>query len=177
MKNNAGKLPALLFVILFFCSCSDVAFEKPQPVWVTKNETAIPKKLQGYYASGQDTLRITEKRIVDNGAKPDFDYTLSDSVQLKIYKQNYFLNLRDEKERSWHTIMAKAENNYILLYMLVFKDPKVEQQVKKITAVQETKDANGTDISYKIDPSAEAFHKIIDQNLFTLSTDTLWKIK
>lgn len=177
MKKSVYKLPAFLFVTVLFGSCSDVVFEKPQPIWVTKNETAIPKNLQGYYASGADTLRITEQRIVDTKAKPDFDYTLSDSVQLKIYNGDYFPNLHDEEKGNWQMVMAKAENNYIVLYTLSFKDSTVQKKVRAITGVKEIQDANGNGIDYLINPTAEAFHKILNQNLFTLPPDTLWKVK
>lgn len=177
MKKGVYKFPAFLSVIVLVSSCSDVAFEKPQPVWVTKNETAIPKHLQGLYASGTDTLRITVNRIADTKAKPDFDYTLSDSVQLKMYNGNYFLNVQDEAKRNWQMLMARAENNYLLLYTLSFKDSMVQKKVRAITSVKEIQDTNGNGVTYIINPTAEAFHKMLDQNLFTLSPDTLWKVK
>src|SRR5450432_1991022 len=141
MKKISFTFPAFLFAISTFCSCSDVQFEKPQPVWVTKNETIIPKNLYGYYASGKDTVRITEKRIVDNKIKPDFDLNLSDSVLLKIYNHNYFLNIRGEGKKSWEIFMAKEEKNYIILYTLSFNDSTVLNRLKQITEVKEIKDS------------------------------------
>jgi hypothetical protein len=177
MKKISFTFPALLFALTMFCSCSDVQFEKPQPVWVTKNETAIPKNLHGYYVSGNDTLRITEKRIVDNKIKPDFDLSLSDSVLLKIYDRNYFLNVYDEGKKNWAIIMAKEEKNYIMLYTLSFKDSTVQKRLKEITTVKEIKDSGGGLTDCIINPTAEEFRRILEQNLFTVSTDTLKKVK
>ena len=177
MKKISFTLPAFLFALTMFCSCSDVQFEKPQPVWVTKNETMIPKNLHGYYASGKDTLRITEKRIVDNKIKPDFDLNLSDSVLLKIYNHNYFLNVRSEGKKNWAIIMAKEEKNYITLYTLSFKDSTVQKRLKEITTVKEIKDSGGEVTDCIINPTAEEFRKILEQNLFTVSSDTLKKVK
>lgn len=177
MKKTSSTFPAFLFAISTFCSCSDVQFKKPQPVWVTKNETVIPKRLYGYYASGKDTVRITEKRIVDNKIKPDFDLNLSDSVQLKIYNHNYFLNIRGEGKESWEIFMAKEEKNYIILYTLSFNDSTVLNRLKQITEVKEIKDSSGGITDCIADPTAEEFRKILEQNLFTASSDTLKKVK
>ena len=175
--NKISTFPAFLFALTMFCSCSDVQFEKPQPVWVTKNETMIPKNLHGYYASGKDTLRITEKRIVDNKIKPDFDLNLSDSVLLKIYNHNYFLNVWGEEKKNWTIIMAREEKNNIMLYTLSCQDSTVQKRLKAITTVKEIKDSAGEVIDCIINPTAEEFRKILEQNLFTASSDTLKKLK
>ena len=85
MKIFSSSIPSFLFAMAMLGSCIDweVHFEKPQPGWVTKNETQIPKNLQGYYANGADTVRITEKRIVDTRITPNSDLNLSDSTLLK----------------------------------------------------------------------------------------------
>jgi hypothetical protein len=178
MKKISFTIPAFLFsiTILFSCTDSEVQFEKPQPAWVTKNETMIPKNLQGYYASGKDTMRITEKRIVDTKIKPDFDLNLSDSILLKIYNHNYFLNMRADGD-NWAIIMAKAENNYIVLYMLSCKDSTIQKKLKEITTVKEMKDSSGQVTDFIINPKDEEFRQILEQNLFTVSSDTMKKIK
>lgn len=158
------------------CSCSDGHFEKPQPVWISKNETTIPKNIQGYYASGKDTLRITEKRIVDNKIKPDFDLNLSDSILLKIYDHNYFLNIRNE-ENNWTVIIANVAQDYIILYGLSFKDSTIQNRLKEITRVKEIKDSSGQITDYIINPTSEEFRKILDQKLFNDASDTMRKIK
>lgn len=177
MKKILFSFAAFVFVLTLFCSCSDVQFEEPQPVWIAKNEAAIPKNLHGHYASGNDTLRISEKRIVDNKIKPDFDLNLSDSVLLKIYNQNYFLNVYDEEKKNWAVIMAKQEKEDIMLYTLSFKDSIVQRRLKEITTVKEMKDSSGAVTDYIINPTAEEFRKILEQNLFTVSSDTLKRIK
>ena len=85
MKIFSSATPSFLVAMAMLGSCTDseVHFEKPQPGWVTKNETQIPKNLQGYYANGADTVRITEKRIVDTRITPNSDLNLSDSTLLK----------------------------------------------------------------------------------------------
>jgi hypothetical protein len=179
MKKISFTIPAFLFslTILFSCTDSEVHFENPQPGWVTKNETMFPKNLQGYYANGKDTMLITEKRIVDTKIKPDFDLNLSDSILLKTYDHNYFLNMRGDGEKNWGIIMAKVENNYMILYMLSCKDSTIQKRLKEITTVKETKDSSGQVTDFIINPTDEEFRQILEQNLFTVSSDTMKKVK
>src|SRR5450631_1553021 len=157
MKKFSSTIPFLFYLLPMLCSCSDVHFEKPQPVWISKNETTIPKNLQGYYANGKDTMRITEKRIVDTKLKPDYDLNLSDSILLKTYNHNYFLNIRGDGGKNWGIIMAKVENNYMILYMLSCKDSTIQKRLKEITTVKEIKDSSGKIIDYIINPTSEEF--------------------
>jgi hypothetical protein len=176
MKKFSSTIPFLFYLLTMLCSCSDVHFEKPQPVWISKNETTIPKNIQGYYASGKDTMRITEKRIVDTKIKPDFDLTLSDSFLLKIYNHIYFLNMRNE-ENNWTIIMANVARDYLILYGLSFKDSTVQKRLKEITTVKEIKDSSGKITDYIINPTSEEFRKMLDQKLFNDVSDTMKKIK
>jgi hypothetical protein len=176
MKKMSSTIPFLFYLLPMFFSCSYVQFEKPQPAWISKNETAIPKNIQGYYASGKDTLRITEKRIVDNKIKPDFDLNFSDSFLLKIYDHTYFLNIRNE-ENNWTIIKANAAQDYIILYGLSFKDSTIQNRLKEITRVKEIKDSSGQITDYIINPTSEEFRKILEQKLFNDVSDTLKKIK
>ena len=93
----------------------------------------IPKNFLGYNAKRNDTMRITKKRIVDTKIKTDCDLNLSDSILLKTYNHNYFLNMRGDGEKNWGVIMAKVENNYMILYMLSCNDSTIQKRLKEIT--------------------------------------------
>lgn len=137
----------------------------------------IPKNFWGYYAKRKDTMRITEKRIVDTKIKTDCDLNLSDSILIKTYNHNYFLNMRGDGEKNWGVIMAKVENNYMILYVLSCNDSTIQKRLKEITTVKETKDSCGHATDFTINPSNDEFRQILEQNLFTFSSDTMKKVK
>lgn len=170
----------LLIVVTLFCSCN-VYFNSPQPSWVTKNEKVIPRKFRGTYLKPDlmdhgtpDTICITEKRIVDNLKHHNTDFTLSDSVVLRIYHHAYFLNLYDSEEMRWIIIMAKKEKQNIL-YSMIPSEDSIIPKLKKITKVEDNVLYND-DKKYYINPSPEEFRKILKANLFAVM-DTLKKIK
>jgi hypothetical protein len=163
---------AIFIVITLLCSCN-VEFVSPQPGWITKNEKEIPKKLRGtYFVKGKllgdqknDTIRIGEKRIFDNH---DVDYTLSDSVLLKIYHHSYFLNLYNSEEKTWIIVMAKEEKkkNLFLFYLLTEDSTRLKENTK-VNVISNDK--------VNINPSSEEFRKILKGNLFSVC-DTLIRI-
>jgi hypothetical protein len=85
--------------------------------------------------------------------------------------------MRGDGEKNWAIIMAKVENNYILLYMPSFKDSTIQKRLKDITTVKEIKDSSGQVTDFIINPKDEEFRQILEQNLFTVSSDTMRKIK
>jgi hypothetical protein len=113
---------------------------------------------------------------MDNKINHDIDFTLSDSVLLRIYNHFYFLNLSNGRQKTWSVIMGKEEKQKILYYMLSFEDSIMLNRLKKITKVKETKDSTGKVTNCVINPTSEEFRKILKGNLFTI-TDTLTKIK
>ena len=173
MKYTLHLLLVACMMILF--SCSDVQFEKPQPVWISSNESSFPQHLRGNYVSDKDTFRISEKRIVDNDKKPDFDLNLSDSVYLKKDSNTYFLNIRNERSKTWTILMATEKKEKLRVYSLSFDDSKILRKLEKLTTLKVTKDSTGKVTNCIINPSEEEFRKIIDQKLFKL-TLTLKKI-
>ena len=82
--------------------------------------------------------------------------------------------MRGDREKNWGIILAKSENNCIMLYMLALKDSSVQKRLKKITTVKETKDSSGHVTDFIINPSDDEFRQILAQNIFTVS-DTLTK--
>lgn len=169
---------AMIFSALnFLYSCTDVQFDAPQPAWVVKNEKEIPQNLRGEYLSGKDTIRITEKRIVDNKVNHFIDYSISDSVLLKIYHHTYFLNILHREQKTWSVIMAKQDKEKILYYMIPEDDQGILKQLEEITQARETRDSAGKVINCVINPTSREFRQILKKKLFTISEDTLKKIR
>ncbi len=176
-----SKLPGLFILticlvvlVLLFFGC-DVQFSSPQPVWVTKNQKVIPRNLRGNYLRGKDTIRITEKRIADNLKLHDIDFTLSDSVVLRIYKHLYFLNISNGNRKPWSLVLGKKEKDRIYYCILLSEDSIMLSRLKKITKVNKTKESDGQSTLNVIDPSPVEFRKILKSNLFAV-VDTLTRV-
>ncbi len=189
MKKSFNKLLVLLntlFVLTYFCSCGDVQYTAPQPSWVTKNETAFPKSMQGNYKSGNDTFKITEDRIMLSKKDFDNDIVLSDSVLLRKWNTTFFLNLLHRNysgsnsigngsSNTWSVIMAKEEKENLFIYEVRLTDSLTLIKLKEITKVQEIKNTSGEINDFIINPTADEFQKIVKSNLF--KADTLIRIK
>ena len=174
---------AIILIVFTLLGCTDMFFDSPQPSWVTKNEKEIPKKFRGNYLSGNgqlnrthkedDTIRISEKRIY---ISEEYDFTLSDTVLLKSYKNEYFLNVYYSEVNVWRVIRVKEEKENILVYMMYTTDSTRENQFNKITDFRRIPQSSDEFPCYLINPSSREFKKILKGNLFNAG-DTLVRIK
>jgi len=177
-------LPAIFLIgSVLLCSCN-VYFDSPQPSWVKKNEKEIPKKFCGSFLSGdgllleysrgeKDTIRISEKRI---HVSKQFDFTLSDTVLLKRYKNAYFLNVYYREVNTWMVIMAKEEKKNILFYVIYTTDSTKLTQLNEITDLRLMPESSKDVPNYIINPSSTEFDKIMKGNFFNVG-DTLVRIR
>ena len=152
-----------LLLSLFLASCDDILFEHPQPPWVSKNESAFPEKVRGIYASEKkDSIRISASSIGPlHPGEHDVIFTLSDSLLLRMDKENYYLNMR--VDGYWDVTLGRIKGDSLISYTLNGKDEEVRKAVEEITPLKVMKGDTG---NYVINPSAEGFRKILDKNIF-----------
>ena len=173
---------ALLLVLAIFYSC-DVYYTTPQPSWIKKNEKTIPAKFHGTYLSApngvleamahngkRDTILISEKRIyIDQ----EMDFHLSDSVLLRKYHHDYYLNIFESERKAWIVILVKEMQNKIYYYMIPSEESVQLDRLKTITKVNRL-DSDGKE--FIINPTRREFNKILKANLFT-PQDTLTRLE
>jgi hypothetical protein len=149
-----------------------------------KNEKVIPARFRGAYLSAEDgvlnnmqhgngkgvTVKISEKRIyIDE----ESDYHLSDSVILRKFKHDYFLNIFDREKNVWNVILIKEIRDKIHYYMIPSEESPKMARLKEITTVGKF-DSNEKE--FIINPTQKEFLKILESDIFA-PMDTLTRIE
>lgn len=169
-------IAVFILASFFLVSCDDILFEQPQPVWVSKNEATFPEKLRGIYTSDkEDTVLISAKSIGPLHPKPhDVIFTLSDSLLLRVDKDNYYLNIR--ADQYWDVTIGRIKGDSLITYTLTSKDDKNEEVHKALEGITHLKKNMEDSSNYVINPSSEEFRKILDKDLFR-KADVYLKLK
>jgi hypothetical protein len=115
-------------------------------------------------------VKISEKRIyIDE----ESDYHVSDSVILRKFKHDYFLNIFDREKNVWNVILIKEIRNKIHYYMIPSEESPRMARLKEITKVGKF---DSKEEEFIINPTKKEFLKILESDIFA-PMDTLTRIE
>ena len=160
----------LLFLGIVLFSCTEISYKEPQPKGI-KALSKIPSALHGTYhwkGDEQDTIIIFDGGFKSIDKKEDALY-VSDSLVLKKYKGNYYINYRDDSR--WLLRILKPQKNGDLLFMQMKNVPQAgaerQEFIQKLSmetpVVESTVDST---TYFIIDPSPKKLHKLIESGFF-----------
>jgi len=169
-----------IMILSFFSSCVNIEFKNPQPADKINLEE-FPSTLIGNYKLLTDTFKIDKTSIhipvqlFEDRTEPK-KYTISDSVILRYFKKEYFLNVKS-KNNQWDvfTLRINRDENILVkstssFYFIVENDSLVsnheferENELKKLM-----RDNNYPAVknSYSIDPTRKELRLLMRKNLF-----------
>jgi hypothetical protein len=180
----------VLFACLTISSCNYLSFKQPQPSWINKNEKTFPKEYCGYYlidgapsagnvpdSSTPDSLKITPYRLQflsgksagnngNNNPDPQDGFSLSDSVILRKYAGNYFLNIEDESLHTWQVVRLKKDGPDLGIYMLLDSSGDLTHLIGSLRAITLVSKMSTDTSQYVIDPSETEFKEILAHKMF-----------
>ena len=162
------KVFIYLGLLAAISSCLPVYFEQPQPAGI-EAEKIFPEKLQGtYFNEGfKDILIIEELRYGFGHEGNTFkeEGQLSDSLILKKYKKNYFLNYK--KDSLWNVRVISKKKNFKLSNLTMPEESQAKvKKLKLITPVKEIYDSTGEISSYIINPTKKELEKMLREDMF-----------
>lgn len=163
----------LIFLVGSLCSCLSVEFNKPQPYWCD-NLSEFPKEMQGrFYTNENDTIEIGKDYYKQISSNPNstidtdlktFEH-LSDSVLLKKYKKNYFLNSKENE--NWKVSMVKLnKDKSFTVYAALEAEDKIMKKLYNIKDKTILRDENEKATKIILNPTKKEFQKILKSKLF-----------
>ncbi len=162
------KIILLAIIALLITSCTSVEFETTVPK-DTKVLAEFPKNLRGTYVNKEnDALRI-DRYVFEAGTKGTFGYIdgslTSEELELKRFGNYYILNIIQSEYCI--AIPFTHKNGKLSVYEIKFKDEIVENKIKSITQVKETKNKNGEIDNFIINPSNKELRKMFKEGVFS----------
>ncbi len=163
----------VILLITTLSSCLSVEFTKPQPSWCD-NLSEFPKEMQGhFYNNEKDTIEIGTNfyKLISASQNPVIDVDikstkyLSDSLLLRTYRKNYFLNTKENN--NWRVSIIKINNaKDITVYSALESEDKLMKNLKKVKDKTILKDESGKTTNIIVNPTKKEFQKLINSKLF-----------
>ncbi len=158
-------------------SCKEVSFTEPQPAGIAPLKE-IPRNLQGQYLSYDEiTGDESDTLIIESWGyhfkdKHDDDWLggghLSDTLVVKFYQNNYFVNFKSGDQWVLRLINQKSYGAIQFLSIDIQDDAKRKEKLRKISkklSVKEIRD--NEDTYYQIKPTPAQLMELIKEGYFT----------
>lgn len=165
-KIESGMRALITLFMVFLCvSCKEVYFTESQPAW-KKPIRSIPEKFHGVYIEleGSDTLIVNKAGFFMS----DFDGILSDTIQIKKFRKNYLLNMKEDQYGYWLVYMIQLiDEDNIRIATIDGEDEESIEVLKSITSVNTVMKNEDSVDYFVIGPSNKEFKKILNEGLFS----------
>lgn len=163
------KNPVMISImLLFLAACTEVYFTESQPEG-KKALKQIPDNFHGFYLDldGKDTLQIN---AVSFEISNDEGY-LSDSIEIKKWKNYYFLNIKEDQHGYWNVYLIRFTDNKTLEVSMMDGDDSVAiNMLMTLTKVTAEEESDGKVDYYLIEPSRKELRYMIDKGVFSSKT-------
>lgn len=173
--QNPSSMKNLIYgavMLLLFAACDPVIFPEAQPGKV-KALKEIPEVLHGIYLDeNDDSLMVYDQWFYYEGDEFSGSHTryLSDSVELKYYRERYFYNARIKigEEFFWILYMIHSiDSGHTLdLYTMDPGDIVKLAKLQEITSKDRDIESEGVEY-YLFAPRKRHYKKIISDSIFT----------
>lgn len=160
------KILGIIIIALLTTSCIEMSFQNPQPQGIS-DETSFPEKLRGTYtADSTDTIIISEFNVkyTPNGKTNDLDENISDSLVLRIHKNYFFVNIKDDKY--WELYVLKLKRNNLEILTVSNDTTDDNGKLRKITNLEEIYHESGTFDRYLMNPTQDELMKMLKKGIF-----------
>lgn len=154
MKNIRIATIILLGTVALLSSCSNIAFENPQPEHA--NELAsTTDEIRGTWLNEKgDKVKITSNKII----LPDVKWRLGEDCILKASNGRYFLSTREEV--GWMLMVAELEADNLHVWQFNIESSEDLNELEMLTKVTTLGDSD--EETYFINPSHEEFERMLE---------------
>ncbi|MDX2246403.1 MAG: hypothetical protein SF052_06495 [Bacteroidia bacterium] len=175
------NLSFLAVLMVFITSCITVQFTQPQPEGKPAL-TSFPEEFRGTYlmtepgdCSNTDSLVIFAEGFLsisqtgDSVSPPTFERQksfLSDSLVLKFYKGEYYLNVLDKEEKTYSVLLLKKERNGDCVVWMINAEKEIETLRRFTSDIEEVVNTEGKTDYYIANPSAKELSRFVESGGF-----------
>lgn len=156
----------MLFLIgVTFVACTEISYKEPQPMGI-KPLTKIPSRLHGkYILDEKDTVVFFDKGLRGKEDGKEEVLYLSDSIVLKAYKNQYFVNYRDGNVWLLRILTHKKNGDLFLSAMENVPDDEAQRKIfiEKLSKETSVIESNS---HYIIEPSPKKLNSLIKKGFF-----------